>query len=104
MLDPITQTDSDDEKGRKKNKNRAPEKDVIPEEVINYAGDFVGKSNPDWKLLTRTLEEIFDGRNLSKLKLNDVDHQKKKIKKEYNEQALLEKMSKVDINDKGNGS
>ena len=77
MLDPVTQVDSDDEKGRKKNKNRAPEKDVIPEEVLNYASDFIGKNDPDWKILTRTLEEVFDGRNLSKLKLNDVDHKKK---------------------------
>lgn len=55
------------------------------------------------RILQKTLEEYFYERNLSKLKLNDIDHHKRKIKKEYNEQVLLDQMSKVEISENGDG-
>lgn len=46
---------------------------MIPKEVLNYAKDFVGSNNPDMQALQATLEEFFSERNLSKLRLNDID-------------------------------
>ena len=43
------------------------------------------------------IENTFEGRNLSKLRLNDIDNKKKQLKKEYNEQELLSKMGNMNV-------
>ena len=52
-------------------------------------------------VLAKTLEEYFSHRNMSKLRLNDIDHNKKKLKKEYNEAVLLSLAENLNINDNG---
>lgn len=97
-LAPVLEQEEATHKSKKK-QQRAAEVNEIPYEVLNYAKQFVGAKDPDMTALQNTLEEYFSERNLSKLKLNDIDHNKKKIKKEYNEQVLLA-LANLKIEDK----
>lgn len=69
--------------------------------MLNYTKLFIGKVDPDMNLVKETIQDFFKTRKLSQLTVNDIDKNKGRLRKMFNEKMVFNRLSNMSIKKNG---